>query len=219
MSTQIRIRRKELESAIKRLLEEKEKKNFTESVELIIATQGLNVSKPENRIRETIVLPNQPPKTMKVCVFADGRVKEAAEKAGADRVIDSSELSALADDRSAVKEMAREYDFFLAQARMMGDVGKTLGFALGPKGKAPDVVTPQSDLEKEITDRKRAVRVYLRNNPEANCSIGQETMSAEELAENATTVISLFREALGRRGRLRNVFIKTTMSSPVKVAG
>ncbi|MFQ5951236.1 MAG: 50S ribosomal protein L1 [Candidatus Geothermarchaeales archaeon] len=218
MSGQTAVTKKELTAALEKALGDRGDKNFTESVEVVITTEGFDVSKPENRIRETIVLPNPTPKTRKVCIFAEGVVKDRAEKAGADRVIVSRELDSLAQNRKKAKKIAKAYDFFLAEARLIGKVGKILGFTLGPKGKAPAVITPSTDLTKEIGDLKRAVRFYLRNRPEAACAVGQVSMKPEKLAENAAKVISSFEETLGKRGRLEHIYVKTTMGGPVRVA-
>ncbi len=218
MSGETTVTKKELTAALEKTLGDRGERNFMESVEVVITTEGFDVSKPENRIRQTIVLPNPTPKTRKVCIFAEGAIKDTAEKAGADRVIDTRELDSVAQNRKEVKKIGKAYDFFLAEARLMGKVGKIMGFTLGPKGKAPAVITRNMDLTKEIGDLKRAVRLYLRNRPEAACAIGQASMTPDKLAENASKIISSFRETLGKRGRLGHIYVKTTMGKPVRVA-
>ena len=53
---------------------QKGNKNFTQSMDLIITTHGLNLKKPENRIRCVIKLPNSIGNEKKIIVFADSNI-------------------------------------------------------------------------------------------------------------------------------------------------
>jgi len=59
-----------IKSALKEAREKSKKRNFNQSVELIINLRDVDVKKPENRIQETIELPHALDKKVGVCVFA-----------------------------------------------------------------------------------------------------------------------------------------------------
>lgn len=192
-------------------------RNFEQSVELIMTTRDLDISKPENRIRLTLALPTDGGKPQEVCVFADGITADKAEEAGASRVIGSSELEELSGEKREIKKIADSYDYFLAEPPLMKVVGQQMGFALGPRGKTPDILPPGADVEEEIEKAKRTVRIYLRNRPEAMCAVGSEEADPDVLAENAIRLIRAFNRELREKGRIGKIIVKTTMGSPVRV--
>jgi len=196
---------------------QKGNKNFTQSLDLIITTHGLNLKKPENRIRCVIKLPNSIGNEKKIIVFADSNINDSAKSAGADKVMNNSEIDSLAGNKKEGKKLVGNYDFFLSEPKMIKKVGQILGFAMGPKGKSPQVITPTTDIKKMISELKNSVNIYLKTRPEISSKIGDETMESETLAENAHTFISTFNQELGEKGRIANICFKTTMGKTVKV--
>ncbi|MFQ5710180.1 MAG: 50S ribosomal protein L1 [Candidatus Geothermarchaeales archaeon] len=213
----INLTKEQLTKAIGEAKEKGGKRSFEQSVELIVTTEGLDLGKPENRVLEIIRLPKKTKKEGMVCVFAEGETAERAAEVGADRVISRRELDALAGNRKEIKKISKRYDFFLAEPPLMGSIGKVFGFALGPKGKMPQVITPTTDLKGRINALKNSVRIYLRNRPEASCSIGTESTPSEDLAENALAVISTVDRSMEEKAKTKNVYIKLSMGKPVKV--
>jgi large subunit ribosomal protein L1 len=91
------IEQKTILAAVKEAKEKSEKKKFTQSVELILNLQDIDMKSPEGRLQENIELPYPPPeKTNKICVIATGELALKAKKANADLVIDRAELEGLA---------------------------------------------------------------------------------------------------------------------------
>ncbi|RLG61156.1 50S ribosomal protein L1, partial [Candidatus Geothermarchaeota archaeon] len=148
------------------------KRKFKQSIEVIIAIKGLDLKRPENRMNFIITLPNELGKQKRVCVFADGPFAEEAKKQGADRILTRADIESLAGNKAKIKKMAKEYDFFIAQPELMGQVGKYFGFVLGPRGKMPIIIRDPAQLRDRINELRRSVRVQLRYNPEVACSIG-----------------------------------------------
>ncbi len=194
------------------------KRNFVQSVDLIVNIQDIDLKKPENRITELVELPNPLDKEVKVCVIASGQLALEAKKAGADRVIQREDLEALAKDRKAARKLAKEYDFFVAEAPLMPLVGRALGPFLGPRGKMPTPVPSNAPIAEILERQKKLVRLRLKDQPTLQCRIGTETMDSSKIAENIQTVLKRLEEKLERGFRnIAGVFVKTTMGKPVKI--
>jgi len=213
------IEQKTLLSALKEAKEKGGKRNFTQSVELILNLQDIDMKSPEGRLQENVELPYPPPeKTNKICVIASGELALKAKRANADLVLDRAELEGLAGKKKDLRKLANEYDFFIAEAPLMPLVGKILGPALGPRGKMPIPVPPTADIESLLKKYRRTIVVRMRNQPVIQCRIGTENMKEEELAENIQAVLRVVEGKLKRGMKnIKSVCIKTTMGAPVKI--
>jgi len=206
-------------NAVKEAKEKAGKRNFTQSVELILTLQDIDMKSPEGRLQENVELPHPPPeKTNKICVIATGELALKAKRANADLVIDRAELEALGGKRKELRKIANEYDFFIAEAPLMPLVGKILGAVLGPRGKMPIPVPPTADIESLLDKHRKTVVIRMRNQPVIQCRVGTENMKEEELAENIQAVLKAV-EGKMKRGikNIRTIHIKTTMGAPVKI--
>ena len=176
------------------------------------------MKKPENRINETIALPNPPEKALKVCVIASGDLATRAKSAGADMLIGRQELDDLAKDKKAARKLAQEYDFFISEAPLMPLVGRALGSFLGPRGKMPTPVPPTAPIEQVVANHRKMVRVRMREQPVLQCRVGTESMPDEKLAENIQAVVSRIEQKLERGFKnIGEILVKGTMSKPVKI--
>jgi len=116
-----------------------------------------------------------------------------------------------------LKKLAKKYNFYLAQPEMMPVVGKLLGQYLGAKGKLPQVLHPNTDVANLVKDLKQSVRIRIKNQPTLSCAIGKEGDDPKKLAENAIFVINEIQRVLAGEGRIKSVYIKKTMSNPIRV--
>ena len=121
---------KSLLAAIEEAKKNSKKRNFTQTVELIINLKDVDPKKPEERFQELIELPYKPGKERTVCVIASGDMALRAKRSGADRVIEREELEKMSTDKKVLKELSKKYDFFIAEAPLMPLVGRYLGFCL-----------------------------------------------------------------------------------------
>ena len=206
-----------LKNAIKEAKEKSKRRRFIQSLELIIGISGLDLKKPENRIRIVIKLPHKSKKSKKVAVFAGGSTAEKALEAGADKVIREKDIDSIAGSKKDIKALARQFDFFLAEPRFMAKVGRVMGSILGPRGKMPQIVPPNADISALISSLRSSISVNVRNNPMVAVSIGTEDMDDEELAENALAVIEAIKNKLPEKSYIKRVYVKTTMGPVIKV--
>jgi len=195
------------------------KKKFTQSIDLVVRLREVDLKKPENRINETITLPNPPEKALKVCVIASGDLATRAKSAGADMLIGRQELDSLAKDKKAARKLAQENDFFIAEAPLMPLVGRALGSFLGPRGKMPTPVPPTAPIEQVVANHRKMVRVRMREQPVLQCRVGTESMPDDKLAENIQAVVSRIEQKLERGFKnIGEILVKGTMSKPVKIS-
>ncbi|MCS7096228.1 MAG: 50S ribosomal protein L1 [Candidatus Bathyarchaeota archaeon] len=213
------LEQKTILEAVKEAKEKAGERKFTQSVELILNLQDIDMKSPEGKLHENIQLPHPlPGKENKICVIAAGELALKAKKANADLVMSREELEGLAGKKKDLRKIANEYDFFLVEAPLMPLAGKVLGSALGPRGKMPVPVPPTADINSLIERYRKTVAVRIRNQPIIQCRVGTEKMKDEEIAENIQTIIRAV-EAKMKRGikNIKSICIKTSMGNPVKI--
>lgn len=182
-----------------------EKRKFTQSFDLIVNLANIDLKKPENKFSKEVVLPHGRGKDVKVAIISD-TIKDGITK---------NDIESM--DKKTMKLMTRQYEFFLCEAPLMPLVGKVMGRYLGPKGKMPKLLPPGRNLDSAVNDAKSSVRVKVRDSPVVHVYIGNENMDAKQIEENAMQVINEVKKSLPAKSRIRNVYIKLTMSKPVKI--
>ena len=192
-------------------------RKFTQTVDLAILLKNVDLSIPKNRIDEDIILPKGRGKPAKVGVFAQGEGALKAKKV-ADVVIQPDEFEALQKNKRNFKRVVNETTYFLAEAPLMANIGKTLGVVLGPRGKMPRPLPPGADPAPQVNNLRNTVKVRSKDKKVFHCIVGAESMSAEDLADNIEAVLKRVESKL-EHGRMNvgSVFVKTTMGPSVRV--
>ena len=193
-------------------------KKFSQTVDMILNIQEIDMKAPEGKIQEMVELPHATGKPNKICVIASGELALKARKANADNVVERSDLDNLAGKKKDLRKLAEDYDIFISEAPLMALVGRTLGPVLGPRGKMPIPVLPSVDITSLMAKHRKTVLVRMRNQPIIQVSVGSESMSEEELFDNIQAILKVLEVKL-KRGlkNIKMVFIKTSMGEPVKV--
>ncbi|NMG82761.1 MAG: 50S ribosomal protein L1 [Methanosarcinales archaeon] len=208
----------QITEAVKKVLEISPQRGFEESVDLAINLRNLDLTKPQNRIDEEIILPHIKGKPVKIAVFAKGDVAERAKAAGADYIFGETEIKALANEPPRARSLANEVNFFIAETAYMPMIGKSLGRVLGPRGKMPEPLTSDKDIAQLINRARNSIKVRSKDRTTFHVSIGQRTMQPEKLVENVESVITRMEQKLERGAQnIRSVYIKTTMGPAVRV--
>lgn len=194
---------------------DKERK-FKQSVEMYIILKDIDVKKGFS-LNETIQLPKTPGAPTTVCVMAGGDMGLKAKSAKADRVISGEEINALASNKREARKFINNYDFFLADTQLMTTVGKVLGQLLGPRGKMPVPVPYNAPIDSFLSRFRSSIRVKVKNSLSIACKIGDESMSDEDLAANAHTVVNAVEKKLPNGDKnIRKIIFKTSMGKPIK---
>lgn len=203
-----------IEEAIEKAIGESPERGFQESVDLAINLRDIDLSNPENRVDEEIVLPAGRGKKIKIIVIAEGEVAAQAEEVA--DVLRPDEVEEL-EEREA-KDLAEETDFFLAETQHMQDVAKNLGSILGPRGKMPNPLTPEDDVKEEVKRLKGTIKLSSGDRRTFHAPVGTEEMEIEELTDNTETLLRRLESTL-EKGRLNldSVYVKTTMGPALEV--
>jgi large subunit ribosomal protein L1 len=206
---------------IKKLTAEAKKRNFTQSVDVIFSLQNLDIKKTDQQVDFFGNVPHTMGKPVKICALVGPELKEEATKV-CDKVITQSEFANYADKKKA-KELANEFDYFLAQANIMGAIATTFGKIFGPRGKMPNpkagcIVPPKGTLQPVYDKLQKTIRVQAKTQLQVQCKVGTQETAEEKLAENIVTLHGQLANQLpNHEQNIRATYVKFTMSKPMKV--
>ncbi len=208
-----------IQQTLAKLKKEAKKRNFNQSVELILNLHHFDLKKTP--INDSVVLHFSHGKKAKVCALVDKELINAAKEVF-DKVVSREEFSSL--DKKQIKKLAREYDFFVAQANIMPDIAKFFGRALGPRGKMPNpklgcVVPPAATNLKALYEKlQKTVKFAAKNQMIVHSLVGKEDMKDEEVIDNILTIYNAIIALLPQgTANVKSVFLKLTMSPAIEV--
>lgn len=212
------INRTSILKALNEAKKSSKKREFSQTVNLILTLKDIDLKIPGNRINELVELSHPPKPNIKVTIFAGGEIALRASKAGVDMVLGREDIERYTNDKKSFKKLVKETDFFLAEISLMPVVGKLLGSVLGPRGKMPTPIPPRAPVDAIVSRHRKSVRVRVRNQPNAQVNVGTEQMNDEMLADNIQAIITLLERKLERGLRnIRSAYVKTTMGPSVKI--
>ena len=202
---------------VEEALASSQERGFTESIELAINLKDVDLSIPKNRVDEEIRLPKGRGRAVKIAVIGNSELVQKA-KGTADLVVPAEELDDIAEDKKRAKQLARQHDFFIADAPLMPHIGKQLGRVLGPRGKMPKPVPPGSDPSSILSDLRNTIRARSRDKRTFHMPVGTKDMPPSDIAENIDAVLKRVIAHLDR-GRLNiaSAYVKTTMGPAVRL--
>ena len=214
--------KKSILDSIKKVREVSTKRKFPQTFDLIINLQNIDVKNPEQKVDLFVQLHYPKGKKPKVCALV-GPEMEAKAKPLFDQVILKEEFPVYGKNKKAAKKLASSYDYFIAQANLMGEIATAFGKVFGPKGKMPNpkagcVVPPTIDLKPVAARLALTTRAVTKDEPIIKTGIGTEDMKDEEIADNAHTVFSAITHALPNEiHNVRSMFLKLTMGPVVEI--
>jgi large subunit ribosomal protein L1 len=207
----------QLNALIKRARETAPKRKFTQSAELTLVLKDIDVKKGFS-LNEIVVLPNPTKKGPSLCVLGGGDMGMRAKKAGVETVMEPDSLDRLGSNKRDARKIVRAHDFFLADASLMSSVGRSLGPFLGPKGKMPTPLPYGAPIENIASRLRSSTRIRSKNQLNMSTKIGDESLTDDQIAANASAVISAVEKKLPQGDKnLRNTIIKFTMGKAVKM--
>lgn len=200
-----------------KLLKETATSKFDESIELHIRL-GVDSRHADQQVRGAVVLPNGTGKKIRVLVFCNDKLKEAATAAGADYA-GGMELA-----EKIQKENWFDFDVVIASPDMMGVVGR-LGRVLGPKGLMPNpkagTVTP--DVAKAVKESKAGkIEFRLDKANIIHCPIGKASFTAEQLEANYEALMGAVwkaKPAAAKGQYIKSAVLAATMGPGIRVSG
>lgn len=211
---------KTIKETIKQLKESSKKRNFTQTYDLIVNLKNLDLKKPEHQLDLYVQLHYSKGRKSKICALVGPELQPQAEKV-CDKTIPQHEFQKISADKKAVKKLASEFHFFIAQANIMPQVATAFGKVFGPKKKMPNpkagcVVPPSANLKPLYDKLQKTVRLYAKERPLIQIPVGSEAMDEKEIVDNVLTVYDqLIHHLPLEKNNINSVFLKLTMSKPV----
>jgi len=198
--------------AIEKIKASEKKVNFDQTVDLIVNLKEFDVRRSAFNL--FVHVPNK---------IKDKKIAGFFEKKSS--LIDTitKEEFVKFKEKKDIKRLVRKYDFFISNAKLMPAVATSFGRILGPAGKMPSPqlgILPSEDekMIKALIDKINTnVRIIVKE-PSIKVGIGKESLTDEQIMQNAITVYHKIIESLPRKkDNLRDVKIKLTMGKPEKV--
>ncbi|MBU0666383.1 MAG: hypothetical protein ABIC91_00475 [Nanoarchaeota archaeon] len=207
--------------ALALLKKESKKRNFTQTIDLIITLKDLNLKNPDDQVDFFVTVHNTIGKPQKVCALVGPDLFDEAKKV-CDEAIPQNKFEDYKDKKKA-KSLAKKYEYFIAQGSLMKDIAAVFGRTFGPRGKMPNpkvgaVIVAKPQIKPLYERLQKTVRLSAKKEPVIHVTIGKEDMKEEEITDNAIYIFDqLIHHLPKENNNVKGVFIKFTMSKPVKV--
>lgn len=193
-------------------IRKQEPRKFEQSVDLIVNLKGIDAKR--DNINVVLTIPHKI-KEKKVCAF----LNEKSKNIDTIREPDFAKYK----DKKVLKNLVKDYDYFISAAPLMPKVATAFGKVLGPAGKMPSpqlgIIMQENETNIQATVEKISKSIKVRMK-EASIKVvaGREKMSDEELSQNIEAIYKGIENALpNKKDNVRNVMIKLSMGKPVKV--
>lgn len=196
---------------IKELKEKTKKRKFTQRYDLIINLKDIDLKKSENKINEIFILPKGIGKQASITLFSDttNEIKEC-------KIIKGSEIEELGKDKKKLKGLIKQTEFFFAEPKLMPVVGKHLGKFLAPRGLMPNPLV--GNIEKTIKESRNGIKIVFDKRPIIHTIVGSEDMDDKDIEENIQQLLNFLKKRLpGGKNNIKDIYLKLTMSHPVKI--
>ena len=200
-----------LKEALAELRKEKERK-FDQTIDLIINLRGIDMKRDQMNI--VVSVPNKV-KDKKICAFL-------TEKSKTIDSITEAEFKKYGGKKE-LKNLVKDYDYFISVAGLMPKVATVFGKVLGPAGKMPSpqlgILAQENEQSIKATLSKIATSFKIRlKEASIKVPVGKLSMDDEKIIENADSVYKTVESALPKKiENVKNIMIKTTMGKPLKV--
>jgi large subunit ribosomal protein L1 len=202
----------ELKKALIELKKTKERK-FDQTVDLIVNLQKFDIKK--SNVNIFVSIPHKV-KDKRIAGFLEVKNKDI-------ETITPDEFKKYSN-KTQMKSLVSNHDFFIAQASLMPSVATSFGRALGPTGKMPSpqlgiILNADEKTLKELTNKiNTSVKIKIKE-PSIKLPVGKQSMNDEDILENIMTIYNTLLKTLPRnKENIKNIEIKLTMTKPIKIS-
>lgn len=205
---------KEFIPKVEDAISKKGERKFKQTVEAVFNFQGVEIEGAQ-KLNLNVLLPKGRGKDVEVGIFADGDMMVRAKKISK-FVFSKAEMEEYASNKRKMRVLAGKCYSFLAQADMMGAIGKSWGIVLGPRGKMPQPMPGNANIEDFVKRAKNTVRIKTKKLPMIQVPVGTDDMAAADLSENIMSVYTAIERVIPK-DNIKSFYVKTTMGEAVRV--
>lgn len=198
--------------AIKELRKTDKKRNFDQTIDLIVNLKNFNVKRDSFSLFAEV---KNKVKDKKVAGFLE-------KKSDLIETIQKEEFQRFKEKKD-MKKLVKSYDFFIANSKLMPAIATFFGRVLGPANKMPNpqlgIISSESPetIKAVIKKIDSSIRIRVKE-PSIKVGIGKESLTDEQILENILTVYKKIIDGLPKKSEnVKDVLIKLCMDKPVKV--
>lgn len=216
--------------ALNQLVDKKKVYSLAEAIELVKKTSnvkfdssvevhvklGIDVSKSDQQVRASVVLPNGTGKTKKVAAFVGANDEKAAKDAGADFIYGEEDIKKIKDTGKF------DFDVAISTPEMMPKLAPAAK-VLGPKGLMPNPKTGTvgADVKKMIDELKKG-KITFKNDDTGNVhqSIGKVSFDSAKLVENLSALMDALKKAKPNSTKgtfIEGAYLTSTMGPSIRI--
>ena len=184
--------KKEVTEALKKAKEISQKRNFKQTVDLIVNLKDLDLKKPDHQLNLFVPLHFTTGKKVSVCGLVGPELLEQSKQSFENTIV-VDDFEQYSKDVKKAKKLSNQYNYFVAQADIMPKVATTFGRVLGTRGKMPNpkagcVVPPGANLKALYEKLQKTVKVAAKTAPLVQCCVGNESSPDEEVIDNIISI-------------------------------
>ena len=181
-------------------------RNFTQTLELQIKLKDHN-----NIIVKNVILPYKIRlKSINICFFANYKHTQEANELGIMNIREDN-LKNLKNDKILLKNLISTYDIFFCSDTIIKKLPRLIGPELYKKGKYPEVIHNDDNIQDKINIEERKVRWKFKSNNTQNIAVGNESLTEQQLMENILSALYSLQD------KIDTAYIKYTMGPSVKI--
>jgi len=214
-----KLNQKDLKESIAKLVDYStnvKKRGFVETIELQIGLKNYDPQR-DKRFAGSIRLPKPCKPRMKFCVLGDVQHCDEAQKLG----IDFRDIEALKQfnrNKKLVKNLAAQYDAFLASETVIRQIPRLLGPGLNKAGKFPTLITHSETIASKILEVRSTVKFQMKKVLCLGVAIGSVDMTQEEIHQNIVISVNYLVSLLKKHWQnVRSLYIKSSMGPPIRI--
>ena len=211
------MKKEQIIKVLQKARESSKKRKFSQSFDLLVQLKNLDLKKNDQKVDLFLTLPHPRGKKMKICAFVDSQLQAKAEEAF-DGIVLKSDFIKYKNKPKDIKKLAETYDFFVAQADLMGQLAGIFGKFLGSRGLMPNpkagcVVPGNMPNLKPLAEKlQKTIRLQTKSELAIKVPLGLETLKDDEVADNVLAAYQSLLKALPQeKNNVKGAFVKLTM--------
>jgi len=214
--------KKEVVIALKKAKEISQKRNFKQTVDLIINLKDLDLKKPDHQLNLFVLFHYGIGKKISVCGLVGPELLDQSKQVFENTIL-VDDFGEYAKDPKKAKKLASQFNYFVAQANIMPKVAAAFGRVLGTRGKMPNpkagcVVPPGANLKPLHEKLQKTAKVIAKTALMVQCSVGNEDSPDEEIIDNIMSIYSnVIHHLPNEENNIRSILLKLTMGPAVVI--